>query len=78
MTEFIRDRLEATFLGLFGADAATANSMTRGVEPWDSLRHLELVFAVEDEFGVALSAEVIADVMTLADLARVVEAAGAT
>lgn len=41
---------------------------------WDSLNHLQLITALEREFGIALSMEEIAAIKTVADLQRIVTA----
>lgn len=44
-------------------------ALARTDEPkWDSLKHLEIVFAVEAAFGVSFSAEEIADLKDVAAL----------
>lgn len=53
-------------------EAACAD-LARSEQPkWDSLRHLELVFALEDTFGVRFSAEEIAGLTSVASIAEVV------
>lgn len=42
---------------------------------WDSLKHLEIVFATEAAFGVSFSAEEIAEVQDVAGLKAKVDAA---
>lgn len=42
---------------------------------WDSLKHLEIVFAVEAAFGVSFSAEEIAELQDVAGLKAKVDAA---
>jgi acyl carrier protein len=50
-------------------------ALTRADEPkWDSLRHLEIVIAVEEAFGVAFTADEIAATHGVADLRRKIEA----
>ncbi len=41
---------------------------------WDSLRHLQLVMALEQRFGIQIDTEQIAQLKTVADVARVVAA----
>lgn len=41
---------------------------------WDSLRHLQLVMALEQRFGIQIDTEQIAQLKTVADIARVVAA----
>jgi acyl carrier protein len=37
---------------VFERPVARSEPVTFGTEPWDSLRHVELIFSIEDEFGV--------------------------
>lgn len=60
-----------------GAD----ENVLRADEPgWNSLAHMELVFMVEDEFGIEFEADEIADLVSRAQLAErvgaLVEASG--
>ena len=57
---------------------APGEAPTRDDEPrWDSLKHLEIIFAVEGAYGVSFSPEEIADVAGAADLRTKVLAADA-
>ena len=38
------------------------------IEGWDSLIHMEIIFACEDEFDVELSAEELANIQTINEL----------
>lgn len=38
-------------------DAINENSSTDNLENWDSLRHLNLILALEEEFGVSIPDE---------------------
>ena len=39
----------------------TADSSRKNTPRWDSLRHIEVIFALEDEFGLQYSEEDMAD-----------------
>lgn len=53
------DKLKQVLVAVFGIEASTINETTSvdTVEKWDSLRHLNLVLALEEEFKVALTEE---------------------
>ena len=55
--EEIYERLNEVFRDVFGDDDITVNDDTTAadVEGWDSLRHISLLAAVEDEFDVEFS-----------------------
>lgn len=40
---------------VLGIDAPPGRSLSRDTTPeWDSLRHIEIMLAIEDEFGISL------------------------
>jgi|HigsolmetaAR203D_1030402.scaffolds.fasta_scaffold00453_31 acyl carrier protein len=43
------------------------------VAAWDSLKHLEIIFVLEEEFGIRISAEQAADIRGSQDLVDLVE-----
>ena len=57
------DRLRATFrASLELPDTYEVDSLEyRGIEKWDSLAHMALVAAIEDEFGVQFETEQVID-----------------
>jgi acyl carrier protein len=65
------DRLRRVFRSsLELADDFDVDGLTyRGIESWDSLAHMSLVAAIEDEFGVMIDTEDVID-MSSFDKAR--------
>jgi len=52
-----------------------AESLSREARPeWDSLRHVEIIFAVEEEFAVHMTREEMGKASSLAALVRIVKA----
>lgn len=53
----IYERLNEVFRDVFGIDELTVNDETTAndVEGWDSLRHITLLAAIEDEFDIEFS-----------------------
>jgi acyl carrier protein len=50
-----------------------SDDLTRGDCPsWDSLAHVKLMLAVEEEFGVKLSFDQVANIRSVADLKRII------
>jgi len=74
MLATVRTCMQAT-LKLSDVDAATINSETTAAHlpGWTSMAHLELVLALEKQFGVMFEAEEIAD---LASVSAIVAAVG--
>jgi acyl carrier protein len=58
----VDDRLRAVIAAVFGVDSATLkdSDSPKTIGAWDSVAHLELIFALEAEFGVQFSADEIA------------------
>lgn len=73
------DEVLAEILGLALARAvAPGENLRRVDEPkWDSLKHIEIIFAVEGAFGVSFSPDEMAAVGAAADLRAKVLAAHA-
>jgi acyl carrier protein len=59
----INDRLQRVFREVLelGPDSDVENLKYRDIEQWDSLGHMSLVAAIEDEFGVLLDTEQVID-----------------
>lgn len=56
MNAGIELRMRKVFAEALRMDAIPAGEILREKEPrWDSLRHVNLIFAIEDEFGVSLT-----------------------
>ena len=55
--EEIYERLNEVFQDVFGDDGITVNDNTTAadVDGWDSLRHITLLAAIEDEFDIEFS-----------------------
>ena len=64
----IDDRLLAVFRGVFDADLAVLSDSDspESIEGWDSANHVNLVLALEAEFGIAFDTDEIAELTTVA------------
>ncbi len=67
MRQNTEDRLYRIISEVFGVPAAeiTNESSPDTIETWDSLSHLNLVLALEEEFGVALSPEDVMEMLSV-------------
>jgi acyl carrier protein len=63
----------ADVLGLDVGDVALSTSRTN-TAAWDSLKHIELVMALETEFGVSLSVAEIEAINSVGDIVRTLQA----
>ena len=66
-----RERVLRAVSQIMGVSTATLTdaSSPDSVEAWDSLRHMNLVLALEEEFGVKFSDE---QIMTMSNIDRLV------
>lgn len=62
------DRIKLVMSQIFAIDAEsiTMNSSPETVERWDSLKHMQLIMALEDEFGIQFPDEVIPELVSFA------------
>lgn len=63
----------ADVLGLDVGDIGLSTSRTN-TAAWDSLKHIELVMALETEFGVSLSVAEIEAINSVGDIVRTLQA----
>jgi acyl carrier protein len=66
------ERLRAVLAAVFGIDAPAITDVdsSQTIAEWDSLNHLTLIFALEEEFGVQFEAEEIPSLMSVAAIRR--------
>jgi acyl carrier protein len=57
---------------VLGVDAFGGQFVRQTCPDWDSLKHVQIVFALEDAFGVAFSLEELADLNDSETIARYV------
>ncbi|TPE53093.1 acyl carrier protein [Amaricoccus solimangrovi] len=72
------ERLTEVFRSTFGDEAIvlTREMTADDVAAWDSVSHIELIYAIEDEFGIKFSARDIAELSCVGDLIAVIERRG--
>jgi acyl carrier protein len=71
MDEQVLSRVCEIASDIFEADV-TADSSPETVENWDSVQNLNLVLALEEEYGVQFAPEDLDQVKTLGSFARIV------
>ena len=69
------DTIKNIMAQVFQIDAASIDAGTspESVERWDSLKHMQLIMALEDEFGIQFSDEVIPELLSFAAIVDQVE-----
>lgn len=57
--ENLDERIKDVMAGVFGVDAASINedSSQDNIEQWDSIKTLDLIVSLEEEFGVSIPLE---------------------
>ena len=75
MTASIFEQVRGIASDIFGIPAGklTANSSPETIENWDSIQHLNLVLAIEENFGVQLAPEEIEQMKNVGLVAALVE-----
>ncbi len=79
MSESVEDRTRKIVAEVFGVplEQVTAQSSHETVEGWDSLNILNVLMAVESEFGVSISPEEAASFVSVQKIMTVLESKGA-
>ena len=72
------DRLNAVFQDVFDDPGLTVSDATVAddVDGWDSLVHITLMQAVEDEFGIRMAMKEIVNLKNVGALADIIQARG--
>ena len=68
VTEVVRDQLDVDDISL------EMHTVANSVDGWDSLAHVRIVVAVEEEFGVQFQTTEITSLKNVGDLVRLVSA----
>ena len=53
--------------------SVTRNSSRGNTEQWDSLRHLQIIAGLEEEFGIDIPIDKVAEILSVSDILRYVE-----
>ena len=69
----IYNRLNEVFREVFDDDSITVNAETTAadIEDWDSLTHIQLIAAVEDELGVQFSMKQVSSMKNVGEMAQI-------
>lgn len=62
----MQDRVRTVMAQIFNIEIGAINdtSSPESIERWDSLRHMQLVLALEDEFGIMFADDDIPNLLT--------------
>ena len=78
-----RDRIDVTVRGILGhvlkREVLPAEEVSRANEPlWDSLKNVEVIFSVEDAFGIRFDEDQLSNLTSVSALVQAVEDADAS
>jgi acyl carrier protein len=68
----VEERIQEIMAIVFQRPVTGADGLRFGTEPWDSLRHVELIFTIEDEFGIRFDESELTDLTSFPALAEAV------
>lgn len=68
----LHDRLESVFQMVFGSDDLELSDETAAadIEEWDSVAHINLMFAIENAFGIQFAGNELAEFENVGELKR--------
>ena len=71
----VHDPLQRLFRDVFGDDTIelTEETTARDIPQWDSLGHVNLMFAIEERFGVRFRGNELAELANVGELERFLE-----
>ena len=73
----VRSEIEILFADVFNYDGSVTGSTSRtDVARWDSLRHVALVNAIEQQFGLSLSMDEMIEIRSVQDIENILERHG--
>lgn len=72
----IDEKIKSIMAKVFGLSSGeiSAESSNETIERWDSLGHMNLCLALEEEFGIELDGDSVASMSTYSDVVKVVAA----
>ncbi|WP_167859667.1 acyl carrier protein [Paenibacillus cymbidii] len=74
MSEQLESQVYGILLEVLGIQEKLVQDANRDQVPsWDSLKHMELIFRLEEEFNIRFSMEQAAVMKTVKDISRVIE-----
>lgn len=73
----IEDKLVSVFSVLFNKEIGLSDNLSMETEPaWDSMKHIEIIMTVEEEFGVSFAPEDIPSLTSFGKIKQAISKAG--
>jgi acyl carrier protein len=77
MNGMLRPEIEGIFADVFNFQGEiTAQTSRADVPKWDSLRHIALVTAIEQNFGISLSMDEMVEIRSVQDICNILDRYG--
>ncbi len=74
----ITERLNKVFRDVFGDDSISVNENTTSadIEDWDSIEHINLIAAVESEFGIRFKMREVSGMKNVGEMMEIISQRG--
>lgn len=74
----ITERLNKVFRDVFGDDSISVNESTTSadIEDWDSIEHINLIAAVESEFGIRFKMREVSGMKNVGEMMEIISQRG--
>ncbi len=69
----MREDLRQVLQNVLEIDSISENDSAETISTWDSVRHLSLILALEERFGLNFDADEIPELTSVAAIARAIE-----
>ena len=75
--ELVRPEIKGLFANVFKYEGGiTPATSRRDVPKWDSLQHVALVAAIEEQFGITLSMDEMVEIRSVKDICNILDRHG--
>lgn len=74
----IEKQLKDIFSAIFSVKESEINdsSSMNSISTWDSMKHMELIYAIEENFGITLIADEIVEMTNMLNIKRILKEKG--
>jgi acyl carrier protein len=74
----MREDLKEVLENVLDVDSISETDSTQTVRTWDSVRHLNLILAIEERFGISFDADEIPELISVRAISRAIERSSTT
>jgi acyl carrier protein len=69
----MRPELKEVFLNVLDVDSIAETDSAETIKSWDSVRHLNLIMAIEERFGLAFEADEIPSLISVSAISEALD-----